>query len=276
MHLKLLISFLLFSNVVISQYSNYYNVYNNIDINQRVNINQNVNVNKTITTIDYGKLMQANIQRERNRFEIAKYNDNREKEIILQIASNPLLAYDYGFFASQVLKDMGNFKKFTIGRQILHKGLFSFLGNGKFENISDDGIKTQINMYLPTYFIDKINIEDSLKYEKDTVGKLSNVMMADYGMTKVFLHKKDLSRATVYGVGGFVGTRIWEDDYEYAITDTYSSITKDGISNIVRVRYTGNKKDTNFEKIEGRRYYLRAVIEKMISTSTITDYKFKK
>ena len=36
-----------------------------------------------------------------------------------------------------------------------------------------------------------------------------------------------------------------------------------------------NKKDTNFEKLEGRRYYLRNVIEKYISSASITDYKIK-
>jgi hypothetical protein len=250
-----------------SQYSYYYNAYKSVDVNQKVSGN--------INTIDYGSLSLANAQRERTRLENLKYNDNREREICLEIASNPLKAFDYGEFGSSHFKDKNGFKKFTFSYKILHPTLFTSIGPGTYQNLSSDGINTQIFIYFPNHYNNIINIEDTMKFETNKVGEINEVFLKDYGLTKVFLHKKDLERTTVFGIGGFVGTRIWEDNYQYVISDSYQSFSNDNIRFFILVKYSGNKKDTNFEKLEGRKYYLRRGIEMMISSASITDYKFK-
>ena len=42
---------------------------------------------------------------------------------------------------------------------------------------------------------------------------------------EIFVHKKDVNKAIVWGNQGFKGTLIWEDDYEYVITDNYIAIS---------------------------------------------------
>ena len=267
-----LISTLVFTLLIISsysQYSTYYNVYKKVDINQKVNISGNIN------TIDFGALSLANAQREKNRFENEKYLDEKERRISLEIASDPMKAYEYGEENSYTSNKMEGFKKITLNQRMLNKSLFANLNNGTFENISYDGIRTQILCYTPSIHKEYINLEDTLRYEKYKIGEINEIFLKEYGMTKVFMHKKDLNRATVFSIGGFIGTLIWEDEYENRITDNYQSISKDGIRNMVRVRYIGNKNEIDFEKLEGRRFYLRRVIEKMISSASITDYKIK-
>ena len=97
--LTIVFTFTLFLNTQ-AQYSTYYNV----DVNQNINANINKNVNvsgtiyehKTISTIDYGALQLANAQREKNRLEQQKFQDEQQKEVALQIATDPIKAYDYG------------------------------------------------------------------------------------------------------------------------------------------------------------------------------------
>ena len=267
--LTLVLSLIMISSY--SQYSAYYNVYKKVDVNQKVNISGNIN------TIDYGSLALANAQREKNRFENEKYLDEKERRISLEIASNPMKAYDYGedysYFAKNA--DKLNFKKFRLNFKILNSNLFTDVGALKVENVSIDGIKTQIQMYLPMYLKVALNIEDSLKFNRINIQQINEISSSEYGKIKAFVHKKDIERSTVFGVGGFLGTIIYEDDYQLAISDNYQSFSKDGIRYVVKVKYFGNKKDTNFEKLEGRRYYLRNVIEKYISSASITDYKIK-
>ena len=85
-----------------------------------------------------------------------------------------------------------------------------------------------------------------------------------------------MARATVFGFRGFKSTIIWEDNYQYTITDNYNSFDKsigNGIFYSVKVRTYGNKNEVTFEKLEGRRYYLKRLIEKIISTASVTDVK---
>ena len=205
---------------------------------------------------------------------IQKYVDERTKEIALSIANNPMLAFDFGTQIDLVGKndETNNFKKYTYHLRVPHPSIFSHLKGGNFENVSDDGVKTELLIFLPMYNKDKIevNVEENQKFSEDTIGQI----IKD-GNDKIFLHKKDIGRATVFGISGFRGTLIFEDNYEYRITDNYQSYSDDGILYNVKVRYSGSKKEINFEKLEGRRYYLRRLIEKIISTASITDYKFK-
>ena len=45
---------------------------------------------------------------------------------------------------------------------------------------------------------------------------------------------------------------------------------------MIKVRYYGNKSEVDFEKLEGRRYYLKPLIEKIVSTAKINDLEILK
>jgi hypothetical protein len=281
---------LTFGLISYSQQSNYYAV----DVNQNINANVqkdidvsgNINVNKHISTIDYGQLALANAQKEKNRLESQKYIDQREKEIYLSIAENPVLAYDYGTPAMQELdkkfaKQRG-FKKLSWGHQLPHKSLFIFTTNGRWENVSADNITTEI-IFIGTFY-NKENLPDRKEVEKRAkmdllkIGQLNKDVSSDGNETKeIFVHNKDTNRATVFGVKGYVGTLVWEDDYQYTITDNYESFDStygNGITHLVKIRYYGDKDEVTFEQLEGRKYYLKRLIEKIISSGRIQNFKY--
>jgi hypothetical protein len=261
------ILFLLMPISSFSQYSNYYN----IDVKQDVNVSGEVNVTENISTIDYGELALANAQSERNRLEIQKYTDEREKNIYFDIAQNPLMAYDYGELVTAFVKGEQGFKKISISYMVPHKSLFVFAGQARLENVSTDGITTEINFYLPQYSKETVNVEKLAKMESMNINKMNiDINRPD----SIFVLKKDVNRASVFGNKGFVSTLIWEDNYQVTITDNYRSYTIDGIYHKVKVRYYGDKDEVTFKQLEGRKYYLKRLIEKIISTGTISDYKF--
>ncbi|NVN95339.1 MAG: hypothetical protein HXX18_08665 [Bacteroidetes bacterium] len=264
-----------------AQYSNYYSIDINQNVNENIKISGNVNVNKNITTIDYGQLSITNAQRERNQLEKLKYNDEREKNISLEIASDPTKAYDYGYQNTFIRKGddakSSGFKKYTNNYRIPHKSLFVNAGKGRFENVSIEGITTEIIIGTPKYNTENkvIDIEKDCKIEVYKEGVL-NDSPSEAGK-KIFVHKKDLNRATVYGIKGFKATLIWEDEYQIFITDTYKSFDVsigNGVVYSVKVRTYGNKNEVTFEQLEGRRYYLRRLVEKVISTAEVSDMKF--
>ncbi len=267
-----------------AQYSTYYNV----DINQNINsnINQNLNVNgsvyeyKTIKTIDYGALQLANAQKEANRLENIKYADERQKRISQEIASNPVMAYDYGYQNTFSTKGKDakpfGFRNFTMSYRVPNKALFINAGPGRFENVSADGVTTEIIISGPVYNVDNIevDIEKTAKMDSIIIGQLNKI---GFNGEEIFVHKKDINRATVFGIKGFKSTLVWEDEYQFTITDNFYSFDSskgDGVMYFVKVRTYGNKKEVTFEQLEGRRYYLRQLIEKIISTSTVYDMKF--
>jgi hypothetical protein len=274
---------LVFLSNTYGQYSTYYN-YN---VNQKVNanINQNLNVsgtifeNKTITSIDYGALSLANAQREAIRLENAKYADEQQKHISLEVASNPVKAYDYGYANNFSLKGKEaksfGFKHFSVSYVIPNNTLFVPAGAGRFENVSIDGITTEIIINGPAYNTNKtvMDIEKFAKMDSTKVGQLNKGADGN----EIFVHKKDLNRATVFGIKGFKSTLIWEDEYQNTITDNYNAYNPsegNGIFYSVKVRTYGNKSEVNFEKLEGRRFYLRQLIEKVISTAVVYDMKY--
>ena len=263
-----------------AQYSNYYIVDINQNLNGNVNVSSNVSVNKNITTIDYGQLAIANAQRERNLLENLKYADAREKSISFEIAADPTKAYDYGYQNTFTGKGddakISGFKKYTISYRIPHKFLFVIAGKSRLENVSSEGITTEIIIYSPRYNIKnrEIDIEKEGKMDKVKVGSLNDSLVSDG--KRIFVHKKDLNRATVYGINGYKSTLIWEDEYQYTITDNYTSFDKrigNGVTFIVKVRTYGDKNEVSFEQLEGRRYYLKRLIEKVISTAEAGEFK---
>jgi hypothetical protein len=269
-----------------AQYSTYYNVNVNQNVSGKINHNVNVSGNiyeqKTITTIDYGALELANAQHEANNLENIKYTDEQQRRESLEIAADPTKAYDYGFQNTFTVKgenaEINGFKHFTMSLHLPNKALFVRAGVGRYENVSKEGVTTEINFFFPKYNKENINvdIEKNQKMERMIVGQLND---NGSGNEKIFVLKKDINRATVYGVKGFKGTLIWEDDYNYTITDNFNSFDSsigNGVSYSVKVRTYGNKKEVTFEELEGRRYYLRQLIEKIISTAVVSDIKYIK
>jgi len=181
---KLLLILLCLPFIGFGQYSNYYNIDHNINanINKNVNVsgtvNKNVNVSgnvrNTITTIDYGALANANAQRETNRLtqqriaiEQAQYMDAKERNYAIlnanraiEIAENPMKAHTYGSAYTNTYTyenekwgplRLRGFFKFTETIQIPHNSLFENVGQGRYENISVDGITTEFISILPSY-----------------------------------------------------------------------------------------------------------------------------
>ncbi len=277
-----IVLFITFSTAI-AQYSGYYTVNQNINanINENVKMSGNVNINKNISTIDYGKLALANAENEKTRLENLKFTDQQQKRILLEIASDPLSAFTYGYdnpieIKGKEAKNYG-FKRFKIIYKVPHNSLFTFAGAGRIENVSLDGVTTEIIFSAPWYNTTKVEFdtEEYAKMKHIKVGQLNEGQGLDGG--DFFVHKKDIKRATVYGTKGFIGTLIWEDDYQYTITDNYSSFNKlegDGVFYSVKVRYYGNKDEVTFEKLEGRKFYLKRLVEKVISTATAWDMKY--
>ena len=284
--LTAIIFFMVFTTIANAQYSNYYN----LNVNQKLNanINQNVNVNgmifenKTITTIDYGALSLANAQRESVRLENIKYADEQQRRISLEIASDPVKAFDYGYAYNDIVKYKGKeikmvgIKSYSFRFIVPNNAIFTNAGQGRFENVSSDGITTEIIFKGPSYNINKVdfNVEKLAQMNGVIVGQLA---IDNINGDTIFVHKKETNRATVYGVKGFKYSMVWEDKYQNVITDNFASndLTKgNGIYYSAVVRTYGNKNEVNFEKLEGRRFYFRRLVEKLISTYSIYDIKY--
>ena len=287
--MKFYYTLLLLSPIILfgQEYSNFYGTY---DINSNVNIKQDVNVSgnvkKTITTIDYGALAQANAMREQNRLASVQYTDQRERQIVMAIASDPAKAFDYGFdnhwkfSSSKIGREIKNKLKYNkktkyFYHKVPHKSLFvrsDAEGTYAYENIDSDGITTQI-IFQHVYPMDMVcenqpdcyNIEQRLTYEV-SIGEEGDWF--NKGQKSV-VHKVDLKKANVAASNGFVGTLIWEDKYEKCITDNYTGIKNvngQDLMFMVKVRFKGDRDRVSFEKLEGRRYYLNPLIVKTIST----------
>jgi hypothetical protein len=300
MKLFILVSLFIWSSPIFSQYSNYYsNIYigqskksqNKVDVNANINQNINANINvsgtiveqKHITTIDYGALELSYVQKERNRLELQKYTDLREKEISESIARNPIKAYEYGYPYRYCMKDLKKFdnnaakkwtketgiKDFCINFVISNNKLFSNVGPWKFQNVSDDGVIVDIEFMLPNFFKGiKNNLDSIFNYEQFPIGEEINGF---------FYHKKDKRPADVFGSKGIKATLITEDKYELQISDVYTSHNYNHelyFTNTVLVNYHGDKKEVTFEQLEGRKYYFRNLIQKLIATASVDKIKY--
>ena len=173
---NLILLLLLTPLVSFGQYSSYYgtvDVNANVNVNKNVNVSGDVNVNKTITTIDYGALKLANAQREKNRLERLKYSDSKNQREAIEIANNPIKAYDYGevnnwttrkivnpgaqipiYKNDKIAKSWG-FKYFNMSFTVPHNSLFNKIsleggGGYSYQNISENFINTAIEIYGST------------------------------------------------------------------------------------------------------------------------------
>ena len=279
---KLIYLFIFYPIIASAQYSNYYQVNSKVDANVNVNanINKNVNVTGTVTTIDYGALASANAQREANRISRQQYANQRAKDAAIAIANDPSKAYDYGRdnnwkLDSKAKKNLGWDRKMKyMYHKIPNSSLFVKIGDGyTYENTSSDGVKTEIIIYSvrtlkniretnPNY---KPNFEEIYENKDFKVGETNDLG----GSGDSMLHKKDVKRANIGGNSGFRGTLIWEDKYEKCITDNYGSIAFKNKETYIfgaKVRFKGDVDEISFEQLEGRRYYFKALIDKMLST----------
>ena len=294
-----LLLLILGNGILYSQYSAYYNVNSNVNVN--ANINHNVTGSvfqyKTISTIDYGALQLANAQREKNNLEQQRFQDERQKEVAIQIATDPLKAYDYGNWFTiaskdkiwkensesreslKKIKEQFGFKEFRVDYVMPNGLLFTMLNPYQLQNVSSDGVKTEIYIYLPMYNKNKIKVDIEGEFAATEIGKEIEEPDDENKIRKVFFHKKELNRATIYGFKGYRNTFVWEDKFENYITDNYRYIDENfgnGYQMTIKVRYYGNKSEVDFEKLEGRRYYLKPLIEKIIATAKVSDLVFSK
>lgn len=291
-----------------AQYSNYYNVYSQSNSNVNANINANINHNvsgivyshstQTIKTIDYGALALANAKREQNKIEQQKIADENQKRILSEIITDPVKAYDYGTWQGFNSNDKKLLDKKTIKQHQEGTGLKSFgyyyvypamfftkLNFWNWQNVSSDGVITEIFLSLPIYNKENVKYDFEDDFEKDTLNVAGKEISSidDMGKPKkLFIHKNELNLATVFSGKGYKRTTAWEDKFEYGITDLYviysnkNADVGNGIGVTVKVRYHGDKDEVTFEKLEGRRYYLKGLIEKIIATAKIQDIKLMK
>lgn len=273
-----------------SQYSNYYDVNVNssinANINQDVNVSGNVNVNKTITSIDYGALAQANAQYERNRLDRLKYENDEQRRMALEIAEDPSKAFDYSElgsyrFTNAQRKELGLPSRLTVNQKLLNTAIYS-VNQGSWTNISKDFISTILvnnnvgttdwynKLYGDETGIDSNEVETHVIYNLESGKEYSSTdgRSEIWGGDTAFIHKAEVSRATVRGYNGYKGTIIYETKYEKGIIDNYHSVSNGNILSRWRVITKGNTNEVTFEQLEGRRYYLRLLNEKQIVNSS--------
>lgn len=289
--MKRVISILLLTsicNILVAQVDMYdITTHENVNVNK--NINQNIHVggaiyeSKTIRTIDYGALAEANANMQRLQFERQQYEDEKQRRIALEMAANPIKAYDYGqdggcFTTTGKEAEQYGFKKFSFTYRIPHNDFFYPTGYGRLENISPDGIVTEIIVYYPMYNMYNLpNRQPDPMHFNEYVKENEINYVLEMDSVPRYIYKKGVSKAIVFGVAGYKFTVIWEEEYQYCIRDFYSAFDSNvgnGISYYVKVQTYGSKEDTTFEKLEGRRYYFRPLIEKVISTAHLdSGYK---
>lgn len=257
-----------------AQYSSYYGTYN-LDADIKVS----GFVNKTIRTIDYGALENANAQKEANRIKLLQFNTELEKQQSLEIAINPLKAYDYGRDINHSLNGkLYGFKKMDLLIREPHNSLFTNVGFiGKYRNVSDKNIVTEISILplLNPVAMDIVEDKDMYLRILDNVEEFQKVKQFNIGQVytdkiyfpnKSFLHKKELKKASIFGIDGYKSTLIYENDYENIIDDTYIAVFN-GIIYWASVMYKGDKEEVSFEDLEGRRFYLKKLCEQTIATA---------
>ncbi len=284
------------SHISFSQNSNYYKV--------DINTESKVEIDKTVKTFDYGSMALAEAQKEKTKLESKIYYDNNQKLQAIEIASDPLKAFDYGidvkwdsrnsnFFGGRQTAKKFGFNFFTVYHKRPNEALFVKLGNDNYSYINENlnGVTTLINLncvssVLTTDSITQLKnkvkkemIEKWKPFFGDTEKYLLNKYNYNLGINnknskdEFILYKKELKKSIVWGYDGFVCTLIYESKYEKIIREEFVAITIDGLKANSTVTYKGNKDDISFEELESRRAYLGGLTKKLISSAGISNYK---
>lgn len=275
------------SNMLMAQVD-MYDITTHENVNIHKNVNQNIHVggaiyeNKTITTIDYGALASANAEMQRLQFERQQYSDEKQRRIALEMAANPIKAYDYGYEKKGTTKfnkkeaEKSGIKCYSMSYIVPHADFFYMSGNGLMENINSDGtIRSEIAINIPIAVTNKdFDLESAsmYSYNRIQIGINDSATMHPY-----FVYRKNITRTNCFGNAGYKLSFIFEDEYQYGITDIYQSYNeKEKVITAVIYRTYCSKDDSTFEKLEGRRYYLKPLAEKVISTGIVSDVKLVK
>lgn len=267
---------------------NMYDITTHEDVNVNKNINQNIHVggaiyeNKTITTIDYGALAAANAEMQRLQFERQQYADEKQRRLALEMAANPIKAYDYGYekvgtkkYRGKEIEESG-MKCYTLSYIVPHRDFFYMSRDGTMENISSDGsIRSEISINTPIPVTNPdFDLESVARYSYNRI----QIGINDSTSTRpYYVYKKNISVTNCFSNAGYKITFIYEDEFQYCITDIYQSYNqREKVVTAAIYRTYCSKDDSNFEKLEGRRYYLKPLAEKVISTGMVYDVKLAK
>ena len=297
----LIISVFAFPMLSYSQYSNYYMV----DVKQDIKVEGEITVNKKIESIDYGALALAEAQNEKNALENKIYADNNQKKNAVEIANNPLKAFDYG---EDILWEVDAANNIAEGQRKIAKSYgFNYFyakhkrpnsalyalyhGGWDYINESNKGVTTIISLNVPLHILTTTETNDMKKKDRqdrieywnklwgNTEYYLKNYFDLTLGIKNVktkdeyYLHKAEIKIANVAGSEGFVLTTCKETNYERIIEDFYISLTSDGFYKSSSVKYKGDRDIIDFKELESRRAYLGALNRKLISTISLYNYK---
>lgn len=219
------------------------------------------------------------------------YSEEKQKKQAIEIAMNPLKAFDYGRDNNWVMdkknaESIGFSKGTVYYHKVPNEALFVPTQGYNYRNESEDGIVTELEFNSIRYLV---GMTAYLELKKEEKKKIFNDWQPFFGntekyvkeQTKVFkvgeltddgqfTHKVDINKAKVFGEEGFVYSWFYEDDYEYVIKDNYHLVSANGIIVHVGVRFRGDKDKIDFEMLEGRRNYLQRLCKQIIATANIT------
>lgn len=282
MKYNLIYTFILVPIFSLAQYSKYYQVDVNQNIRADVNINQTVSGEVTYKTIDYGELAKANALKEKIRLQNKIYDSEEERKRSLEIAQNPLKAYEYGTWKWQkVSKKQNGYGNRWVYYKLPHNALFKQSGFG-IDNTSDDFVITRLSVDYPQSFSEKhfkktmgknlpLFVKKIVELKKPTTFcklpfvKVGEKLDLNNDDVEEFFHKKEFSRSRIFGKTAYVASVFCEDDFEIFIKDYYMAISGGKIYTTTAT-FSGDKSLVNFEQLEGRRFYFKNLILELFST----------
>ena len=150
------------------------------------------------------------ISREKLRIESAKYNDEKarsnailEAEKASEIALNPIKAYDYGYpYTFKIDKSLEGYNRlpftgfisYNLNAWIPHASLLQWVGAGRLENISDNGITIELMFQSPKYNYTKqpyLNGRDSKKLDKRNIELIRLYEVTNKPLKKNYKNNKE-------------------------------------------------------------------------------------
>ena len=232
----------------------------------------------------------AAAQTEKNRIESLKYSDIRQKNQAIEIALNPLKAFNYGTDnAYKMTKKEAKSVGFSEGTVMYHKipnsALFTRQKFWEYRNESENGVVTELELKAPrhlfgmTAFLKQTKKERLLEYrkwqpyfystEKWVKSEVKSITETGGDEGGQITHKVDINKAKVWGNEGFSWSWFYEDDYEFVIKENFRYISPQGVVFEAGVRYRGDKDEVTFEMLLERRGYLKRLCAQIIATARV-------